>query len=83
MSDERLTPKPLIHKHEGYEEHDWYRTENGEIDTCAMESGIHSGPMCKRCGYSFCVYCDSDGWEDETDKIDWKKDFLRKFNRIV
>lgn len=23
------------------------------------------GPMCKRCGYSFCVHCDPDGYDRE------------------
>ena len=31
MNDERLIPKSLIHIHEEYTEHDWERTESGEI----------------------------------------------------
>lgn len=32
MNDSRLIPKPLIHIHEEYPEHQWRRKENGEID---------------------------------------------------
>lgn len=70
MSDERLTPKPLIHKHEEFPEHDWYRTEDGEIDEFAMSVGFHNGPVCKRCGYSFCHWCEPDGWNAEPCVVD-------------
>lgn len=62
MKDERLTPKPLIHKHEEFPEHDWYRTEDGEIDEFDMSVGFHNGPVCKR--------CDPDGWNAEPCVVD-------------
>lgn len=70
MSDSRLIPKPLVHKHEEYPEHQWRRTESGEIDDAAIIYGYHNGPMCERCGYSFCVLCDPDGWNKELCVID-------------
>lgn len=70
MSDNRLIPKPLVHKHKEYPEHQWRRTENGEIDDGAIIYGYHNGPMCERCGYSFCVFCDPDGWNKEPCVID-------------
>ena len=63
MNDSRLIPKPLIHRHEEYPEHQWRRKENGEIDDFAMEIGYHNGPVCERCGYSFCEHCEPDGYD--------------------
>lgn len=63
MNDSRLIPKPLIHIHEEYPEHQWRRKENGEIDDFAMEFGYHNGPVCERCGYSFCEHCEPDGYD--------------------
>ena len=56
-------PKTPIHIHEEYPEHDWRTDEDGEIDEWAMEDDIHHGPSCKRCGYTFCMYCSPNGWE--------------------
>lgn len=62
--------KPPIHVHEEYQEHDWKRRENGEIDDFAYDNDYHNGPMCKRCYYSFCMFCDPDGWNKEPCIID-------------
>lgn len=70
MSDKRMIPKPLIHKHEEYPEHQWERTENGEIDDGAMMYENHNGPVCERCGYMFCIFCDPNGWDKEPCVID-------------
>ena len=70
MNDERLIPKSLIHIHEEYPEHDWERTESGEIDDMAMSVGYHNGPFCKRCCYTFCVLCNPNGWNEEPCVID-------------
>lgn len=43
-------------------EHTWKRREHGTIDNFAMENGYHNGPVCTRCGYSFCEHCDEDGY---------------------
>lgn len=45
-----------------YAKHDWYTDEDGSIDVWRVDSGIHNGPECKRCGYSFCHHCNSDGY---------------------
>jgi hypothetical protein len=42
-------------------EHDWKKDSDGKIDELAMENGYHNGPVCKRCGHSYCVNCDPDG----------------------
>ena len=62
--------KPPIHVHEEYPEHDWERKENGDIDDFACSGGYHNGPMCKRCHYSFCIFCKPNGWNDESCIID-------------
>ena len=58
-----LEALPPTHIHEEYPEHDWYRNEDGTINGSAMDCDTHSGPMCKRCGDSFCVFCEPDGFE--------------------
>lgn len=40
-----------------YPEHDWERNEDGSIDIFGMESEFHNGPLCIRCGYSYCHHC--------------------------
>lgn len=70
MNDKRMIPRPLVHKHEEYTEHQWRRNENGEIDDMAMSVGYHNGPVCERCWYSFCILCDSDGWNKEPCVVD-------------
>ena len=65
--------KPPVHIHEEYPEHDWARKANGDIDDFAFEVDFHNGPMCERCGYSFCIHCDPDGWNKEPCIIDEHK----------
>lgn len=52
------------HKKKTYKRHAWVRTTDGKIDYFAFENGFHNGPCCKRCSYSFCEHCNSDGWND-------------------
>ena len=62
----RQGEKP-VHYHDEWNEHDWETEEDGSIDEWAFESedSIHHGPMCKRCGYSFCVLCYEDGYNNK------------------
>lgn len=60
---EKATPKLPRHIHEEYPEHDWERDSDGNIDEFAMAYEYHNGPMCKRCGDSFCIHCDPHGYE--------------------
>lgn len=64
-------PKPPIHIHEEYPEHDWETDEDGNIDECAMDEEFHHGPACKRCGYSFCICCNPNGFNEEPCVIDY------------
>lgn len=64
-------PKPPIHIHEEYPKHDWETDENGNIDEWAMSYEIHNGPACERCGYSFCLHCKPNGWNEEPCVIDY------------
>lgn len=51
-----------------FEKHDWVKDEEGNIDELAYEDpdgGYHTGPVCQRCGTSYCSYC--------TPKYDEKK----------
>lgn len=70
MSDTRLTPRKIIHRHEEFPEHKWMRTESGKIDEFAMSIGYHNGPVCERCYYSFCEHCEPDGWDKEPCVVD-------------
>lgn len=56
-------PQPPKHIHEEYPEHDWERKKDGSIDEFSEENGYHNGPRCKRCGESFCIHCEPDGYE--------------------
>ena len=38
-------------------EHDWKRTESGEVDRHAFEVENHNGPSCRRCYYGYCEWC--------------------------
>lgn len=60
--NKQIPTKPL-HIHEVYPTHDWNRDDDGEIDTWAMCSDFHNGPLCRRCYHSPCVHCDPN-WED-------------------
>lgn len=55
-------PQPPKHRHEEYPEHDWEREKDGSIDEFAMEVGYHNGPECKRCGKTFCIHCEPNGY---------------------
>lgn len=44
MSDIRLTPRKIIHRHEEFPEHKWIRTKSGEIDEFAMSDGFLQRP---------------------------------------
>lgn len=54
----------VVHIHEEYLEHDWFRNNDGTVDMWAMESGYCNGPMCRRCYDSFCEHCNPD-WAKE------------------
>lgn len=43
-------------------EHEWVLNSDGSINHFAWEYEFCSGPVCRRCGYSFCEYCNPDGW---------------------
>ena len=64
-------PKVPIHIHEEYPEHDWEKDKDGNIDEFAMDYGFHNGPACKRCGYSFCMHCKPNGWNEKLCVIDY------------
>lgn len=67
---EKQDPKEPVHVHEKYPEHDWKRDEENEIDMFAFSDGFCNGPVCKRCNYSFCEHCESDGWNKKSCVID-------------
>lgn len=39
--------------------HVWAKDEDGNVDHFAMdaEMDFHNGPVCTKCGYSFCEHC--------------------------
>lgn len=60
----RLGCEPMapVHVHEEYPEHDWRREEDGTVDRFAYEVSYCNGPVCERCGWSFCTHCNPNGW---------------------
>lgn len=64
-------PKTPIHIREEYPVHDWKTDEDGNIDKWVMDYEFHNGPMCKQCGYSFCVHCNPNGWNEKPCIIDY------------
>lgn len=67
---ERDTAKEILHIHQEFSDHQWRRTAEGKIDEFAMYVDCHSGPVCERCGYSFCEHCEPNGWNEEPCVID-------------
>ena len=67
---ERDTAKEILHIHQEFSEHQWRRTAEGKIDEFAMYVDCHSGPVCERCGYSYCEHCEPNGWDEEPCVID-------------
>ena len=63
--------KTPIHIHEEYPEHDWETDKHGNIDEWFMNYEFHNGPACQRCGYSFCVHCKPNGWNEKPCVIDY------------
>ena len=46
--------------------HRWKQNSRGDIDYFAgVDVGYHNGPLCVKCGFSFCEHCDPDGYETE------------------
>lgn len=58
----KLIPVARLYHREEHSEHLWRKDENGKIDTSAWEYEFCNGPFCERCGYSFCIHCDPDGY---------------------
>ena len=67
---ERDTAKEILHIHQEFSEHQWRSTAEGKIDEFAMCVDCHNGPVCERCGYSFCERCEPNGWNEEPCVID-------------
>jgi len=44
--------------------HEWRRDKDGSIDIWGLEYEHHNGPVCVRCGYSFCHHCQTGPTED-------------------
>jgi hypothetical protein len=37
--------------------HQWYRHEDGNVDTFRLDIDFHNGPQCMVCGEAFCHHC--------------------------
>ena len=59
------TPQKVIHYKHTYPSHKWRLNDEGEPDYFAFEVDYHNGYLCERCGYSFCMHCDPDGFDKE------------------
>lgn len=64
IEDALKAQEPLLvtHIHEEYPEHLWKKDENGNVNEWAMEFDYHQGPVCERCGDTFCIHCEPDGY---------------------
>ena len=63
--------KTPIRIHEEYPEHDWETDKDGKIDEWFMNYEFHNGPACQRCGYSFCIHCKPNGWNEKPCIVDY------------
>ena len=46
--------------------HEWKKDRFGDIDYFAgMDFGLHNGPLCVRCGLSFCEHCEPEKYDSE------------------
>jgi hypothetical protein len=46
--------------------HKWKRNSYGTIDYFAgVDCGYHNGPLCLKCGFSFCEHCHPEGYDSE------------------
>lgn len=59
------TPQKIIHYKHTYPSHKWKLNKKGEPDYFAWDYDYHNGYLCQRCGYSFCMHCDPDGFDKE------------------
>lgn len=66
-----LMPKDPIHFRKEYDEHEWKKNADGEPDEWAWMFDIHNGPVCERCGFSFCEGCNPNGWNMKKCYIDY------------
>lgn len=52
--------------------HKWKRYSDGTIDCFAgVDCGYHNGPLCLKCGFSFCEHCDPKGYDSECSVPDY------------
>lgn len=56
---EKQIPKKPIFVEEVYDHHEW-RKDGDEIDMWALDNDYHNGPVCERCGETFCIHCYAD-----------------------
>ena len=54
---EEIKIKRELKKPKHINKHLWKKDEFGEIDEFAYSVDYHNGPVCKVCGYSFCIHC--------------------------
>lgn len=64
-------PKEPVNFHKNYDEHEWRNNADGEPDEWAWMFDIHNGPVCERCGFSFCEGCNPHGWTAKKCYIDY------------
>lgn len=55
-------------------EHLWERNSSGNVNEFAMEADNHNGPMCERCGYSYCQHCEDpkEAEREELPCVNWR-----------
>lgn len=53
--------------------HRWELDSKGSVNEFAFSEGYHNGPMCAKCGKSFCLYCSgsSKAMHEDCDVIDY------------
>lgn len=49
--------------------HLFRKNEKGEIDNSVYENGYHNGPVCVKCGYTFCYHCNPLGYDADCQHI--------------
>ena len=69
-----------------WNEHDFERDNDGEIDDWAFSIGYCNGPVCQRCYYSFCKHCVDnyqDALKDDLPCVVEAPDYISDFKQVL
>lgn len=65
----------MIKRKHVFKEHNWLKTEDGDINMWAYEEDFCNGPRCEQCATVACIHCEPE-WEAEAKKIECSANWL-------